>query len=216
MEELLSGEMTTFIRKWEPSVQNARLLSQEGDVALLRPIVTVKADAVISKMNDLTSVLQDPQELIDLEIPLPQDPEALLLLVGQDILDEFAVAHLLNPDDGLTTAGLEKLVKFSRKQNQGMTPVHFACFYGHSSVLQMLLELDDSLMQEVLQLQDLFGNTPLHWACDQGRENVIQTLMEVLPAMIMVLAEIKNIYGRTPKDVANLKGHDTCALLMDM
>ena len=77
-------------------------------------------------------------------------------------------------------------------------------------------ERPSSAETSVLLEQDLFGNTPIHWSCDQGKPECIQTLMEILPGMLDVVGSVQNVYGRTPKDVALLKKHDTCSLLMDM
>ena len=54
----------------------------------------------------------------------------------------------------------------------GFSPLHFACFYGHESTIDLLLSRGAhiNLLGEV-------GDTPLHLACYKGHRNVVEALL---------------------------------------
>lgn len=54
------------------------------------------------------------------------------------------------------------------------TPLHYACYYGHSEGTEMLLTNE----AVYFDIQDAEGVTPLHWACFQGHATCAKLLLE--------------------------------------
>jgi hypothetical protein len=74
----------------------------------------------------------------------------------------------------------------------GQTPLHVACEFGRSDVVQCLLQCAASV-----DVGDNFGNTPLHIVGGSGSVECCQILLEYGAAV-----DATNTSGRTPLDVA--------------
>ncbi|NXQ65589.1 ILK kinase, partial [Quiscalus mexicanus] len=73
----------------------------------------------------------------------------------------------------------------------GNTPLHYACFWGHEQVAELMqFKADINAVNE-------HGNTPLHYACFWGHEQVAEDLVGS-----GALVSIANKYGETPTDKA--------------
>ncbi|KAE9008901.1 hypothetical protein PR001_g16575 [Phytophthora rubi] len=86
------------------------------------------------------------------------------------------------------------------------SPLHFACRYGHSSLVELFVARGANV-----DLQDWQGNTPLHLAAGWGN---LQCVTLVLESGADVRQ--KNIHGNTPLDLAvSLSRKDHSRLLKD-
>lgn len=102
----------------------------------------------------------------------------------------------------------------------GYTPLQYAALGGHSSVLAILLHLEDTTgetMEDMLQLLATFsprnenvnaiddetGFRPLHLACGLGRLDLVEALLE-----LGAMADEPTHEGRTPLFFAVSAGHD--------
>ncbi|XP_060631160.2 oxysterol-binding protein-related protein 1 isoform X1 [Anolis sagrei] len=85
--------------------------------------------------------------------------------------------------------------KGTSKSNLGWTPLHLACYFGHTSVVKDLLKAG----ADVDVLNDM-GDTPLHRAAFTGRKEVVLLLLEsdADPSIV-------NGNGQTAKDVTHNK-----------
>ncbi|XP_063155265.1 oxysterol-binding protein-related protein 1 isoform X2 [Candoia aspera] len=81
------------------------------------------------------------------------------------------------------------------KSNLGWTPLHLACYFGHTSVVKDLLEVG----ADVNVLNDM-GDTPLHRAAFTGRKEVVMLLLECDADTSIV-----NGNGQTAKEVTHNK-----------
>ncbi|XP_053098942.1 oxysterol-binding protein-related protein 1 isoform X3 [Hemicordylus capensis] len=81
------------------------------------------------------------------------------------------------------------------KSNLGWTPLHLACYFGHTNVVKDLLKAG----AEVNVLNDI-GDTPLHRASFTGRKEVVMLLLEHDADTSIV-----NGNGQTAKDVTHDK-----------
>ncbi|KAM3838713.1 oxysterol-binding protein-related protein 1 isoform 2-T4 [Vipera latastei] len=81
------------------------------------------------------------------------------------------------------------------KSNFGWTPLHLACYFGHTSVVKDLLEAG----ADVNVLNDM-GDTPLHRASFTGRKEVVMLLLECDADTFIV-----NGNGQTAKEVTHDK-----------
>ncbi|KAH0617768.1 hypothetical protein JD844_016341, partial [Phrynosoma platyrhinos] len=81
------------------------------------------------------------------------------------------------------------------KSNLGWTPLHLACYFGHTNVVKDLLEAG----ADVNVLNDM-GDTPLHRAAFTGRKEVVLLLLESDADTSIV-----NGNGQTAKDVTHNK-----------
>nr|XP_056710191.1 oxysterol-binding protein-related protein 1 isoform X1 [Euleptes europaea] len=81
------------------------------------------------------------------------------------------------------------------KSNLGWTPLHLACYFGHTGVVKDLLKAG----AEVNVLNDM-GDTPLHRAAFTGRKEVAMLLLEYGADTSIV-----NGNGQTAKDVTHNK-----------
>jgi len=59
------------------------------------------------------------------------------------------------------------------KETSGATPLHTACFNGHTATALMLIEHGASLTEK-----DINGATPLHVACQKGHNDLAVMLIE--------------------------------------
>jgi ankyrin repeat protein len=57
------------------------------------------------------------------------------------------------------------------KSNNGWTPLHFACWYGHAEVVKALLEKGADVHAKPND-----GKTPLRWACMNGHHDIASML----------------------------------------
>ena len=74
----------------------------------------------------------------------------------------------------------------------GNTPLHVACYHGHTDIVRLLLERGADV-----GARDQFGDTPLHLACEWCAYNTIEILIE-RGADVGAQGED----GRTPLDYA--------------
>ncbi|XP_053570959.1 LOW QUALITY PROTEIN: oxysterol-binding protein-related protein 1 [Bombina bombina] len=85
--------------------------------------------------------------------------------------------------------------KGKSKSNLGWTPLHLACYFGHSKVANYLLKAG----ADVNVLNDL-GDTPLHRAAFTGRKEIVMLLLEYNADTTIINGE-----GLTAKDVTHDK-----------
>ncbi len=100
----------------------------------------------------------------------------------------------------------------------GQTPVHVAAQYGHIDILMVLVEItqmdapkkvgqssnkSSSSLQEVLTLEDEYGNTPLHTAASYGHLPATKYLVQGAKRIVTS----SNRTGETPLHLATQNGH---------
>jgi ankyrin repeat protein len=92
------------------------------------------------------------------------------------------------------------------KDDHGFTPLYHACLFGHTEVIQVLLErgADASAM-------DLGGLTVLTIACEKGHAAVVDLLLRSGGGD----PTHRDSIGRTPRDWAKAKGHDAVLRVLD-
>ena len=102
---------------------------------------------------------------------------------------------------------LEYLIKkgadVNLKNNEGLSPIHLACY---SENIRILLESGADI-----QSQDKQGDTPLHSLVKEGKEKI-----DVIEYLIKAGAKIdlKNKNGETPLDIAILREENQVILLL--
>ncbi|XP_043546920.1 serine/threonine-protein phosphatase 6 regulatory ankyrin repeat subunit A-like, partial [Chiloscyllium plagiosum] len=89
--------------------------------------------------------------------------------------------------------------------NHGYTPLHWACYNGHDTCVELLLE------QEVFQKLDGNSFNPLHCAVINDNEGSAEMLIDVLGASIVNSTDGK---GRTPLHAAAFTDHVECLQLL--
>ncbi|OQR86217.1 hypothetical protein ACHHYP_10866 [Achlya hypogyna] len=78
-----------------------------------------------------------------------------------------------------------------RKPPQVNTPLHWACYKGHATLVWTLLHWGFSIEDA-----DSCGNRALHLACSHGAVDIIEIVLAQSPDLTT-----KNIYGNTPMDL---------------
>ena len=96
------------------------------------------------------------------------------------------------------------------KDNQGKTPLHYAClFLKNRSLLEALLSIKKK--NKALHIQDNEGNTPLHVACEYGNLGFAKLLLES-----KANPNVQNKKGDTPLHIASLSSAvDSVKLLLE-
>ena len=94
----------------------------------------------------------------------------------------------------------------NKEENDGCTPLYAAAFKGHSSVVELLLEVDGVDMNKA----DNDGCTPLYAAAEEGHSSVVELLLQV--DGVDVNKSDKN--GLTPLYIAVFKGHSSVVELL--
>ncbi|NXS86082.1 ANR28 phosphatase, partial [Erpornis zantholeuca] len=89
--------------------------------------------------------------------------------------------------------------------NHGYTSLHWACYNGHDSCVELLLE------QEVFQKMEGNSFSPLHCAVINDNEGAAEMLIETLGAGIVNSTDSK---GRTPLHAAAFTDHVECLQLL--
>jgi hypothetical protein len=88
----------------------------------------------------------------------------------------------------------------------GITPLHYACYFGNRRAIDLLLDLKADLNK-----RDNDGNTPLHYAVNSNCQRTIKKLI-----IRGASKKIKNNDGKTPYDLARDTNHTAVADLLDI
>jgi Ankyrin repeats (3 copies) len=92
------------------------------------------------------------------------------------------------------------------KDQNNQTPLSYAAWWGHETVVRLLAELDDVEADS----KDELGGTPLSYAAERGHEAVVRLLAE----RDDVEADSKDESGRTPLSYAAWWGHEAVVRLL--
>ncbi|KAK1758113.1 ankyrin repeat-containing domain protein [Echria macrotheca] len=113
--------------------------------------------------------------------------------------------------DKMESIGLPDIgVTLQSRDNQGLTPLHYAAVSKTADMMERLLQLleEQGLLAAALDSSDVDGWTPLHWACRQS----ISTIVELLIAKkANTLAKTR--LGWTPRHIAILHGNGDATYL---
>ena len=86
-----------------------------------------------------------------------------------------------------------------------MTALMWAAYYGHDTVIPLLLEADAQI-----DAQDRYeGNTPLMRASYEGKEAAVRELLKGNPNL-----DLKGYQGKTALDWAREKNHPSIVILL--
>jgi ankyrin repeat protein len=96
---------------------------------------------------------------------------------------------------------------YTPKSQYGRTPLSWAAWGGHESVVQLLLA-KDGIDPDLKDSKS--GQTPLSWAAEGGHEAVVQLLL----ATGKVDVDSKDKDGRTPLSRAACRGHEAVVQLL--
>ena len=92
----------------------------------------------------------------------------------------------------------------SLQDKYGNTALTQAAWYGHDTVIPLLLEADAQI-----DAQDNSGGTPLIYASANGKEAAVRELLKGNPNL-----DLKNKYGKTALDYAREKNHQSIVNLL--
>uniref|UniRef100_A0A2S2Q1I3 Ankyrin repeat domain-containing protein 27 n=1 Tax=Sipha flava TaxID=143950 RepID=A0A2S2Q1I3_9HEMI len=93
----------------------------------------------------------------------------------------------------------ESAVCVNYKDEQGLTPLHIAAFYGYPLIIELLLEYGSDI-----NALDNFSRTPAHYAALRGQQNALLFLLHNNALMI------GDNEGNTPLHLCCSNGHDVC------
>lgn len=93
----------------------------------------------------------------------------------------------------------EPTVCVNYKDEQGLTPLHVAAFYGYPLIIELLLEYGSDI-----NALDNFSRTPAHYAALRGQQNALLFLLHNKALMI------GDNEGNSPLHLCCSNGHDAC------
>lgn len=93
----------------------------------------------------------------------------------------------------------ESTVFVKYKDEQGLTPLHVAAFYGYPLIIELLLESGSDI-----NALDNYVRTPAHYAALRGQQNALLFLLHNNALMI------GDNEGNTPLHLCCSNGHDAC------
>ncbi|KIK74387.1 hypothetical protein PAXRUDRAFT_51670, partial [Paxillus rubicundulus Ve08.2h10] len=88
------------------------------------------------------------------------------------------------------------------------TTLHFACYYGHTTIAELLLRKDVNLQ---VAAQSQFLNTALHFASSQGHLDVVKLLINKGAD-----PRLQNKDLHTPLDLARINGHGSVVTVLSI
>ena len=108
------------------------------------------------------------------------------------------------------TKRMERLLRrdgfdLNERNEQGRTPLHFACKFGHAEIVHMLLSREADV-----NAKDQEENTPLHFAAGWGSTTLIELLLCNSANPLL-----RNKNGRTPVQIAARLGRNENVSLLD-
>lgn len=112
--------------------------------------------------------------------------------------DAFSMATAGNVE-GLCKCLTESPSDINRRSPAGMTPLHCACWMGHSDCVCLLIEMGADTNE-----QDNDGDTALNWACAHGHLDCVQELTRIRGVTKIY---IKNKDGMSPVHWAVRNNH---------
>ena len=98
----------------------------------------------------------------------------------------------------ITKLLIERFAELNAKDDEGKTPLHFACMLGNLSMVKLLLSRPECIVDP----QDNAGDTPLHMACSSLNDPIIRYLLQTGKS---TASGIKNNEQKSARDVLNLK-----------
>ena len=113
--------------------------------------------------------------------------------------------------DKMKSIGLPDLDKtLQSRDNQGLTPLHYAAISNTDDMTGRLLELleEQGLLATLVDDIDVDGWTPLHWACRQSNNIIVELLIAK-----NANTSAKTRGGWTPRHIAILHGNGGAAYL---
>lgn len=87
---------------------------------------------------------------------------------------------------------------------QGVTPMHYACAKGHLNILKMCASHFRAVFKQIMVLEDKYhGSTPVMWAAERGHTECVKFVQQILGREHLLRHDT---YRRTATHYAALRG----------
>ena len=105
---------------------------------------------------------------------------------------------------------------------KGLSLLHFACYFGHSTCTETICDLSDSypfLVDMLLNTNDeICSNfnkfSPMHCACATSHEECMNNLLEKFAEKQSVLVELEDDNGNRPLHICAMNNEYTCTAIL--
>eukprot|EP01134_Creolimax_fragrantissima_P007888 CFRG7888T1 len=157
---------------------------------------STSTDEQLSTIHRINSISKDEENDIftseDSDSDLDEEEMERKFLSAAREGHDFVIIELLNVASSLR---LNINCKGKVKGQKGWTPLHFASYFGHIKVLELLLNANADV-----NIQNNTGDTPLHKAALTGRDDAVDILLKNGAD-----TRIKNVAGELPSTLAQSK-----------
>ncbi len=133
------------------------------------------------------------EKLASTVAPQPTDPPGRFIYACKNGDEQGAIALLAE------LAGVE----YSVDTQKGQTPLHFACLYSMSTLMEQILSMLLQRQIDGLSVMDVEGNTALHFASMSKKPNALD-MVKILVTKYGASVLAKNSQGQTAYDVASI------------
>ena len=130
-------------------------------------------------------------------------PDVVKILIGNKTF-RTNVSTFLSALDVVKLLVWNHIWNINSLDESGNSALHHACYYGHTGLVQFLV--DDQKLD--IMHSNSSGDTPLHTACLQGHSEVVKAMLSAISRMkISCKPDVSNNQGETPLHFACTEGH---------
>ncbi|GAX15732.1 hypothetical protein FisN_3Lh170 [Fistulifera solaris] len=133
------------------------------------------------------------EKLASTVAPQPTDPPGRFIYACKNGDEQGAISLLAE------LAGVE----YSVDTQKGQTPLHFACLYSLTTLMEQILSMLLQRQIDGLSVMDVEGNTALHFASMSKKANALD-MVKILVTKYGASVLAKNSQGQTAYDVASI------------